>query len=152
VSNITFHPAVREDIEYISANLREADFEEFVMATGRHPHGLLVKRALASAGTMVAKRDGRPAAVFGCVPQGDTGAPWLMGTPDIEGFDAARKLIETGRSLLDSWAQLYPGGLKHRAYAGNPVHIRYLVALGCQLSDPKPYGPLSGLFREFSHV
>jgi hypothetical protein len=153
VSSITFHhDPTREEIGYISDNLRLADFEEFVMATGRHPRGLLVSRAMASKGTMIAKRDGRPAAVFGCVPQGRTGAPWLLGTDDIVGFDAARALVTTGSLLFEQWSQDYPDGLRHRAYATNKVHLRYLKALGCRIDEPKPYGPLGAMFREFHRV
>ena len=153
MSSITFHhDPTREELEYISDNLRAADFEEFVMATGRHPNGLLVARAMASTWTMIAKRDGRPAAVFGCVKQGRTGAPWMLGTDDINGFDAARQLLGVGKLLFDTWARTYPDGLKHRAYAANPLHLRYIAALGCEIDDPKPYGPLRAQFREFRYV
>jgi hypothetical protein len=153
VSSITFHGSPsREDIKYIADNLRVADFEEFVAATGRHPSRLLVKRALASEGAMIAKRGGRPAAVFGCVPQGRTGAPWMMGTDDIVGFPAARALLTMGSLLFEQWAQDYPDGLRHRAFASNSVHLRYIEALGCKLEEPKPYGPLGAMFREFSYV
>ena len=151
--DITFHSdPLREEIEYISDNLRAADFEEFVMATGRHPYGLLVKRAMASEGTMIAMVDGRPAAVFGCVPQGRTGAPWMLGTADITGYAAARACVEVGRELFYYWARDYPDGLRHRAYADNPVHRRYIRALGCEIDEPKPYGPMGAKFREFSYV
>lgn len=153
MSSITIHYSPpQEDIKYIADNLRAADFEEFVAATGRHPSRLLVKRAMASKGTMVAKRDGRPAAVFGCVPQGRTGAPWMMGTDDIVGFPAARALLTMGSLLFEQWAQDYPDGLRHRAFASNSVHLRYIEALGCKLEEPKPYGPLGAMFREFSYV
>lgn len=153
MSNIIFHsPPSREDVEYISDNLRDKDFEEFVMATGKHPFGLLANRAMASSETLIATIDSKPAAVFGCVPQGRAGAPWLLGTPAIEGFAAARVLIEQGRDLLACWAEEYPDGLKHRAYADNEVHLKYLRHLGCEIGDPKPYGPYGAPFREFRYV
>jgi hypothetical protein len=151
VSSITIHTATREDVEHISDNLRLADFEEFVCATGRHPHGLLVNRALAS-GAYVARIDGVPAAVYGCVPQGRTGAPWLLGTDAIQGFAAAKALVVIGQLLFPMWARQYPDGLRHRASAANPLHLRYIAALGCTIDPPKPHGPMLALFREFHYV
>ena len=141
----------RGDVAFVSDNLRKADFEEFVMATGRHPLGLLANRALAC-GAHVAEMDGIPVAVFGCVPQGSTGAPWMLGTDRIAGFEAARALLEIGRDCFNKWAAEYPEGLRHRAYASNALHLRYIRALGAELDEPQPFGPSGALFREFTYV
>ena len=121
------------------------------MATGRHPFGLLVKRALAS-NAMVARLDGEPVVVFGCVPQGSSGAPWLLATDRLEGLSSLKSLLRNAPFYMDHWAAFYPDGLSHRVYAKNHLHIAFLRRLGCLLSEPAPYGPLKAQFMEFSYV
>lgn len=150
MANITFGAPSREALEYISDNLRLKDFEEYVMATGRHPFGLFAKRALAADICMVAYRDDVPAAALGYTNMGDHCAPWLMGTDAIEGLAVARFMVSFGRPLVKSWAADKP--LKHRVYADNSVHIKFLEILGFDVDETThSYGPLGAQFREFRY-
>ena len=152
MSNISFQAPTKAALDYISENLRLADFEEYVMATGRHPYGLFAKRALAATVCLVAYRDGVPAAVLGYTDCGDHRAPWMMGTDQIEGHAVARFLLEFGRPLVRSRAQ-EGKPLRHRVYAENEVHIKFIKMLGFEVDETSHhYGPLAAQFKEFRYV
>lgn len=149
MSKITFGPATLEALKYIEANLRKADCDEFVYSTGRDPKGLFA-RCTPLEGSIIGYVDGRPACVFGCEDMESHGAPWLMGTADLQGRAVARALVKYGRRQFREWARKF-GTLRNYAFAFNDLHIRYIKALGCEVSAPQPYGPLSGPFREFTY-
>lgn len=134
----------------VEENLRPADFEEFVMSTGRHPRGVFRQGVADAYEAHCGLVDGRPACVFGLSFDGDTPAPWFMGTPAIEGRDVTRVMLREGRRLFRSWAKKF-GPLRHWAYAKNDLHIRYIEALGCEVKPPAPRGPLLAPFREFTY-
>lgn len=149
MSKITFGPARREDIWTIEENLRPADIEEFIYSTGRS-HRKHFSAATPLQGTIIGYVDEEPAAVFGCVQMEGYGAPWLMGTNALAGPAVARALLKYGRRQFREWAGQY-GLLKNHAYAHNKLHLKYIKALGCEVSAPQPYGPLNGAFVEFTY-
>lgn len=151
MSNITVTAATRRDLEFISDNLRPADFEEFLSASGRHPFKVFARRVLALPGSLVALMDGEPIAAFGIFEDGDHWSPWLMGTDKLATFSAAKAMLLLGRTYLAHWYDQY-GELKHHVYAKNTLHIRYLEALGCKIGDPQPFGPFGAQFKEFRYV
>jgi hypothetical protein len=146
MSKITYQPATRASVRHIAQRLRSADFEEYVMATGRNPVFHLVDAAMDCPGATVALKDGTPIAVLGCYDA----SPWLLGTDGIEGLAAGKALLRDGSLAMEQWAA-EQGPLSHYAYAANTLHIRYLEALGCRVDPPAPRGPFNADFRRFTY-
>lgn len=119
------------------------------MATGRHPRGVFRSSISQSYQSYCGLVDERPACIYGLAFDGDTPAPWFMGTSAIEGLAVGRTMVRSGRLLFRDWSLRF-GTLRNWAYAKNDLHIRYLEALGCAIKPPAPHGPVGALFREFT--
>ena len=148
MSKIILLPASYADISLVAHNLRPLDHEEFVAATGRAPERVMADWLHTGVGAWCAHVDDKPAAIYGCTSEG---APWLVGTPALEGPSVARVLVKHGRELFDGWYAEH-GELVNYTYAKNRLHHRYLKFIGCELEDPQPYGALSLPFRKFRYV
>jgi hypothetical protein len=95
--------------------------------------------------------NGTPAAIFGLELSSDMPAPWMVGTPAIEGIAIGKRMVSQGRALFRQWADLH-GPLRNHVFAANTVHIKFIRLLGCEVSDPKPRGALLLPFMEFNYV
>lgn len=140
-----------EDVAAVARNLRVEDRMEFYALTGERPEDTFISTAL-KANPMVVYWKGEPTAVLGVTEVSwGIAAPWMMGTPVLQGFGPSRALLKTARRLFSAWHQNWPV-LTNRAYADNHLHIRFLEALGCDIAPPRPFGPFHAPFREFIHV
>jgi hypothetical protein len=148
-------PAVRAyrpaDLEHIAENMREADVKEAYMQAGVGPREA-IERSLAAASMVRVGADENdvPVVIFGMTPINTmmrTGAPWLLGTDDIE-----RNYVTFARFSV-KWRDKM---LRNHEVLTNFVHDeheqakRWLVWLGFKLGLPKVYGPHGGLFRKFT--
>jgi len=135
VSKIEIRPATPSDIKYVGDNLCKADFEEFVMTTGRHPSKAFANLTRDTTDMQCGLLNGKPACIFGVVPMPDgTGSPWLLGTDDIAGPAVARVLLTYGREQFARWAETY-GTLSNWVYDRNTLHKKYIALLGATLDD-----------------
>lgn len=145
---IEIRPATKSDLAYVGENLRLADFEEYVMSTGRHPAKRFARSLDGVPDLLCGTVNGRPACIFGCY----AGRPWFLGTEDIEGPQVGLVMAKEGRKLFRQWASEQPDGtLSNEVYDDNVLHKRYIELLGCTLSDRTiTKGPLGGIFRPFT--
>ena len=149
---IEIRPASRSDLDYVGANLRAADFEEFIMSSGRDPRLAFSRRAQGSHDLSCGLVDGTPACIFGVMPQDGWAAPWFMGTDKIEGRAVARLMLTHGRELLDKWADEF-GFLENSVYDRNTLHKKYIKALGCTLApEVISWGLQEAPMRTFTYV
>lgn len=149
---IEIRPASRADILYVGKNLRQADFEEFVMLTGRHPAKRFARDLEGYDDLWCGVVDGKPAAIFGCHWGNNSGgAPWFLGTEDIEGPQVGLFMVREGRALFKYWATIF-GELSNSVYDDNHLHKRYIQLLGAELSDTvELMGPFNAPFRKFTY-
>lgn len=144
-------PASLDNAAVVESNLRPADFEEFVMSTGRNPKGLFRLGVTTAQQSYCGTVDGVPACIYGVTLDHDgVASPWFMGTPLIEGMAVAKAMLVYGRMLFRDWYDEF-GPLRHYAYAKNELHIRYIEALGCEIKPSAPRGPFNAPFREFTY-
>jgi hypothetical protein len=135
VSKIEIRPATTSDVKYVGDNLCKADFEEFVMTTGRHPSLAFALLTRDTTDMQCGLLNGKPACIFGVVPMPDgTGSPWLLGTDDIAGPAVARALLTHGREQFARWAETY-GTLENWVHDPNDLHKKYIALLGATLDD-----------------
>jgi hypothetical protein len=129
-------------------NLRKADDDEVVAATGRPSLALLYQLPF---DTKVALLKDEPVALFGVGADEDGIHPWLLCTDNCKGPGVGRFMVEYGRQLLASWAAKL-GPLTNVVYTKNHAHLRFVKAIGCTLGDTTKRGPLLQHFTEFSYV
>jgi hypothetical protein len=89
--------------------------------------------------TMRFERAGRidrdPSVLFGVAD--DTSRPgygimWLVATPEVS--RAPLSVLRECKYWLDAWCRSYPNGVHNIVDIRNDTHIRWLQALGCQVS------------------
>lgn len=150
MSNIEIRPATTGDLLYVGNNLRAADFEEYLMSTGRHPRSNFAKSLQGFDDLLCGTADGTPACIFGCHRGGQGGVPWFMGTEAIEGLAVARTMVREGRRLFKQWTTLF-GPLGNYVYASNELHIKYIKAIGCTLGEPTRWGAQNLEYLPFTY-
>jgi hypothetical protein len=131
--------------------MRAADVKEAFMQAGVGPKEA-IERSIAAASMVRVGADENdvPVVIFGVTPINTalrTGAPWLLGTDDID-----RNYVTFARFSV-KWRNKM---LKDHEVLVNFVHDeheaakRWLVWLGFRLGLPEVYGPHDGLFRKFT--
>jgi len=144
---IEVRSALVTDLVYVGDNLREADFEEYVMSTGRHPSITFAKELYNIEGLRCGVVDGKPAAIFGCYKR----HPWFLGTSAIEGVQVGMAMRRIGNVLFPEWYQ-ERGELSNYVLDTNELHKKYIKSLGATLSDKaETRGPFNALFRKFTY-
>ena len=116
--------------------MRQADRDEVFAASGKSPAEALAYSLRKSAMAHTALIDGRPEVMFGV---GDlnvlagVGAPWLLGTDEVEKHAVAflRGSVEWKLKLLARYSVL-----RNFVDDRNTASIRWLKWLGFTLSDP----------------
>lgn len=118
---MTIEKAARADFLYVSANLREEDLVETVLATGRIPSEVLHSGLEAYA---VLYR-GLPVALFGVE---EDGRAWFLATPEVEKL--ALSVLKAAPIALNALSAPYPDGLYAYAWEENDMHLRWAEAVG----------------------
>lgn len=144
---------VREALEYISENLREADRAELRASSIGDPEELISAGVEASSQCwLILDRTGLPIGVMGVAPSGapGVGLPWMLGTDGVlrEGHSIGRQT----RHYVDLMQAEYPV-LTNFIDARNEVSLAWLYRAGFHLIDADPaYGPEERLFFQFSRT
>lgn len=146
-----FRDLLPGDIAYIAENLRKADRQEVIAATG----ATSMKEAIAEAVLRSshcwtgALPDGEPVTIFGVAPVallGSVGSPWMLGTERM--FDFPRVLMGEGRRYLTRMLRLYPH-LVNYVDARNARSVRWLARVGFTVHEPQPFGEAGLPFHRF---
>lgn len=148
-SGVELRPVQDGDIEYIAANVREADRIEIYESSRRDVAEALRDTVTRSERTAVAVYDGKPEAIFGVGRlslMSDVGVPWMIGTKALTGN--ARKVMSVARPLL---RRVMQGNevLRNFVHADNKLAIRWLKSMGFRFSEPIPYGWRGAKFHVF---
>lgn len=144
-----FRLAAPGDAEQLAANLRRADLEEIVAASGGDPLEIIQDSVAMTPRCRAFLVDGELACLFGMAPiglLGETGAPWLLGTPVIERHPSA--LIRFAFPYLAEMLADRPH-LVNYVDARNAKSIRWLKRLGFTFHPAAPYGAAGLPFHRF---
>lgn len=119
-----------EDIKFLAPNLRKADYEECLAATGREPYGVLAEGLDWGDQnyTMVAPT-GIPVGLLGVGKSiiEDAGSIWLCATDDIVKYQMT--FLRHSKQVLKELQQDYLA-LHNYVDARNSLHIKWLKWMG----------------------
>lgn len=148
--NKYLRPTTVDDVAFLAPNLRQADREECLAATGREPLGPLLDglRMGDKTYTMVAPT-GVPVGLLGVgksiIP--DAGVIWLSATPDIEKYQIT--FLRHSKAVLKQLQQDYLV-LHNCVDARNELHIKWLKWMGFTfIAKHEKWGVQQRPFHEF---
>lgn len=138
MSNVSVKRATPEDIRWVAEHLRDEDYIEVHIATGRKPREVVRESAVLSLECLSARLKGeeQPCVLFGVAadptnPQ--SGVVWMLCTEGIQ--KAPKAVLKASRVWLCALLGHYDL-LWNRAWSGNALHIRWLEHLGATLAPP----------------
>lgn len=143
-----------EDADTIEPNLRGADRDELIAASGSDVLGQLREAVELSRGRLgqmafVAEHDGEIVALFGFVPASalsGTAYPWLVGTPGLARVPGM--LNRLSRAYCSAVLGEYPLLFNH-VDARNKTSIAWLKRLGFEVGEAQPFGVEGLPFHRF---
>jgi hypothetical protein len=138
MKNITWRPAVEDDVPFIADRMREADRLE-VAAMGLTPRGALRWSMELSDYVWTGLIDGTPSMMFGCGKSltASTAQVWALGTDECT--KAPREMLVYGRKFLKMMLDIYPE-MYNFCDARYAAAHRWLRKLGFTVGEPEPYG------------
>ena len=124
------------DAELLAPRLRAADRQEIAAASGEHPltalhHGF----SLSEPAFTIEGPDGL-AGMFGVVPSGQIGVPWLLGSDDIRKH--RREFLERAPLWFKAVSCTY-AHLANWIDERNELHIRWIRWLGFSITGRDPH-------------
>lgn len=140
------------DIDYVAANMREADREEIYAACGsRDAREALIQSVILSSEcyASVARNDEKPVDIFGVVPVSlleGRGRPWMLGTDRVSEFPST--LVKDARRYVRRMLAVY-SHLENHVDARNTASVRWLARLGFTIHPATPFGPFGMPFHRF---
>ena len=145
--NIQIERATMFDAIELAPYIRESDRQEIWAAGHLLPEQALVFCLQNSEASYTVRIDGYIIMMFGVSSTSIGGAPWMLATPDLEGY--AVKFYHTTREAIEIMLEQY-GYLENYVDARNIKSIRWLKWLGFTIHDAQPYGIDRLPFRRFS--
>lgn len=147
---VDFVKPTDEMIEYIAANMRDADALE-VWEMCRHTPLQSIRAGLdISKFSTVAVINGIPCAVFGLVVVdilSGTGVPWLLGTDYA--VEQRRVFLKHCKQGLGQMLDICPN-LFNYVHADNKISVRWLKYMGFNIEKALPIGTNGAMFHKFS--
>jgi len=142
-------PARPEHLDYVAANLRPADIEEIMAASGLDAAAAVRESAALSLVCRGGLVNGEPVCVFG-VGAASMAAPegviWLLGTPAMERHAVA--FLRRNRAWIEAMLRLWPRLVNH-VDARHTTAIRWLRWLGFTIHPAAPWGKAGLPFHRF---
>lgn len=142
-------PGQREHIAPIAANIREADENEFIRASGLDVRPCLELGFGHARDVWTGLLDGEPVMMCGVTTmpgRPDVGIPWLVATNDIE--KVAKDFHKRSKEILKKMQAGYRGLINY-ADAENTATLHWLKRLGFTILEPEPYGRSGMPFHRF---
>ena len=140
--------SVRDDIKYISDNLRENDIKEIWASDNILPLDALAEGFNESIACWTIS-NGNPIAMFGIVPEtvlGNKACVWLLATDGIS--DIRRRFARRSREFIKTLHEWYPY-LYNYVDDRNKDSIAWLKFCGAKINEPEEYGVERMPFRYF---
>ena len=142
-------PATWADVEAIVPRIRQADVDELWAIAMSTPADCLRQGLNLSPKSWVGLADDTPLCIFGVTPiamLGAVGAPWMVGTDDID--QHARGFVKACRGAVQQIFAPYDH-LMNFVDARNLRAIRWLKWLGFEIFPAEPMGHEHRLFHRF---
>ena len=142
-------PATLEDIDPLVMRVRPEDVSELWAAAMATPERALRDGILLSPESWVGMADDLPLCIFGVAPVsllGRVGAPWMVGTSDIDRH--AFGFLKACKGAVAEMIAPYPY-LFNFVDARNDKAVRWLKWLGFTMPPAEPYGPFGLPFHRF---
>jgi hypothetical protein len=137
VVNLTFKHTDIHDIAYIGENMRQADRDEVMAASGHNPMQSLLLGVRRSDQTITAvSPDGVPLVIFGVVGKSlvtDVGVPWLLGCD--EALKYRRHFMTDVPKVLEIMLEKYRM-LENYVHVKNRVSVNWLKRMGFKMDEP----------------
>lgn len=149
MSVIKFEKPTLEMVEYIAANMRDADRAEVWASNKKTPFESLMQGwELSHLVTVVTVND-VPCVMIGLVKRdllSGHGVPWLLGTNGA--LKHRRQFLKLSPPVIQQMLSICPM-LYNYVHVKNTVSIEWLRWLGFTICDPEPYGVCGELFHKF---
>lgn len=148
MANWIIRPATPEDFAVLLSDLRNADRQEIIAATGQTPEKVVPKLAEV-AEVLAFDIGGKLAAIGGVFPVSlveQSGQPWMLGTDVMDRNPGA--LNKAMRGYLQHVLKRYKH-LENWVDARNVKSVRWIRRLGFKIHPAKPYGPQGLPFHRF---
>lgn len=148
---VEFVPVTDEHVEWVATFMRPADRAECAAAGATDMRKALEDCRRTSVLCWTATVDGEPAFICGVAPLrsmlGDTGVPWLLGTPLAPRH--ARALMRHFPTYIAQMQKVF-SHLLNFVHAENKVAIGWLKRMGFAVHDtPLAVPPRGALFHQF---
>jgi len=135
-----------KDLKFILSNLREQDEHELSLIHGQDWFKQSWNIWKDLKGCRIAyKDDGTPVAIFGVLPNGDTGIIGFLSTADIE--NEQRSFLVQGKKWIKDCEKKYKL-LKNYIYSSNTKAIKWLEWLGFEVEENRGMGDKFLLFSK----
>ena len=141
--------ATIEHVQALLPDVRQADIDEFIAASGQTPEEVLNLALRVSTRAWAGIADGQVVNIFGVAPAsllGGKGIPWMVGSTHIDLHK--RAFLRGSRAALADMLSLYPH-LENYVDQRNHLAKAWLHWLGFRLEDPAPYGVQGLPFHRF---
>ena len=140
-------PATNEHLEYVLANLSEANRREIV-PFGRSPEDAVRSTWAHSEETWAIELDGEPVGLYGLCPTIDRlrGCPWMIGTERLP--LAGLAIVKHARPVVAGFLRKYPR-LANWVDDRNQQLIRWLRWTGFAIDPPIAIGSEGALFHRY---
>ena len=142
---------VREALEWIAENLRDADRAEIAATTTEDPFWAIFESWQGSSiSWLIIDPSGLPIGIMGVAPHltPKVGVAWMIGTPEVETRANAHSIARQTRHYLEEMHRFYPV-LWANVDARNDLSMKWLVWSGFDLTWAQDFGPESRPFLQF---
>lgn len=142
-------PATEEHVDFLKGRLRQSDIDECEASVGMGPDEALVYSFSVSQRAWTALVGDKPILMFGVAAWSlvsKVGAPWLLGTDDIEKHKVGVAIhsrpcvaeMAKGFELLENWVD-----------TRNKISIKWLKWCGFKVDEAGPFGTSGLPFHRF---
>ena len=153
---LRFVPTTDEHAQFVAANCRPADREEFAAGSGEDPLTVLRYGVRVSTVLFTALVDGEAVCIFGVSPASmayGIGCPWLVATPKMERY--AKTIVRVSAPILEEMHKVFPHLVNFVDNRNVKAH-RWLEWMGFKFYPPRPHGvsglPFMMFERKVQHV
>ena len=136
-------------IEFIAANMRQADADEIWASNHHTPIKSLMNGWKLSDYSVIVTVNNEPCVMIGLVIRdilSGSGVPWLLGTNNVLKYK--RHLLMQVPKVINEMLNICPN-LFNYVHVCNTVSINWLERIGFTMDKPSPYGVEGELFHKF---